>query len=220
MSDHSLKTSLPFLKLGAAGVPAGLFSSQAAGRVSPLGNFTDQVQSTEYFYALAPTLSAPLYLYFARAEIISFSSECPEVASSVVYFRTYHKAPNQTTATYVSTLKQVAFWRFDHAGAVLHYDAWIPNLGAFVNAQDGLPRPDSVLPVPEQHLDIQEELCPAIQASCTGANQQYNTTAQCTQTLLAKDYGNWDELWGDNVVCRTVHVILAAVNPDVSASSM
>lgn len=43
-----------------------------------------------------------------------------------------------------------------------------------------------------------------------------NSVAQCVSTLSGKTFGSYDEVWGDNVVCRTVHIILALVNPDVS----
>jgi len=42
---------------------------------------------------------------------------------------------------------------------------------------------------------------------------------QCISTLSAKPFGTFDEAWGDNVVCRSVHVILAQVNPDTHCKS-
>ena len=39
---------------------------------------------------------------------------------------------------------------------------------------------------------------------------------QCTEVLSTKPFGTYDEVWMDNVVCRTVHIILALVRPDVS----
>ena len=77
---------LPILEQGAAGVPRGLFSQNATGRVDPVGNFTGFEDSIEYFFALAPvpqTNSSSTAI--SRIQITEFSSACPDVAASVVY---------------------------------------------------------------------------------------------------------------------------------------
>lgn len=33
--------------------------------------------------------------------------------------------------------------------------------------------------------------------------------------LSQKDFGDWNELWADNVICQTLHVVLAKLRPDV-----
>lgn len=43
------------------------------------------------------------------------------------------------------------------------------------------------------------------------------SVAQCVSTLSGKPFGSYDEVWADNVVCRTIHIILALVRPDVSS---
>jgi hypothetical protein len=58
-------------------------------------------------------------------------------------------------------------------------------------------------------------LCPEIQKACTGANQQYDSEADCTAKLGEKPFGSFDEAWGDNVVCRTIHLVLTRVRPEV-----
>ena len=37
----------------------------------------------------------------------------------------------------------------------------------------------------------------------------------CTLELETKPFGTFDEVWGDDVVCRLIHVILAQIRPDV-----
>jgi hypothetical protein len=77
---------LPILEGGAAGVPPGLFSENATGRVDPVGNFTGFDDSIEYFFALAPvpqTNAASTAI--TSIQITEFSSACPDVAASVVY---------------------------------------------------------------------------------------------------------------------------------------
>lgn len=58
-------------------------------------------------------------------------------------------------------------------------------------------------------------LCPVIQQRCTGKDQQYSSVEDCAAQLGAKPFGNFDEAWGDNIACRTIHIILTMVRPDV-----
>jgi hypothetical protein len=64
-----------------------------------------------------------------------------------------------------------------------------------------------------------EQLCGGTQQRCTGANTQWNSVEECIQDLSQKPYGNYDEAWGDNIVCRTIHLVLTQVRPDVSSPS-
>lgn len=66
---------------------APLFDSEARGRITPLGNFTGQLDSIEYFYGLAPSPPTSNGLGIYEAEVVEFSSGCPEVASSLVYLK-------------------------------------------------------------------------------------------------------------------------------------
>ncbi|KAE8449581.1 hypothetical protein EG329_007911 [Mollisiaceae sp. DMI_Dod_QoI] len=203
--------NLPIILNGSSAVPPELFSANATGRVSPLGNFTTFEDSIEYFFALALVPAPPAYSVFSSAEVVEFSSGCPEVAASVAYLETRVWTGNASEpGPYLSTLKQVAFWRFDKNGAVQDYDAWIPNLNDWNYLAEG--KLDITNPA-IQAAEIQQ-LCPAIQQRCVGKNQQYPDIPTCINTLSAKPFGNFDEVWGNNVVCRSVHVILALVNPD------
>lgn len=100
--------NLSFLQNGTASVPAGLFNPNASGRIDPVGNFSGFQESTEYFFALAPVPRAPTYAAFTKAQIVEFTSGCPDVAASVVYFTTSvvnGTAPNN--GQYITSLKQV-----------------------------------------------------------------------------------------------------------------
>lgn len=69
-------------------MPPGLFDSRATGRITPLGNFTSFEDSIEYFFGLAPTPqgnAAGVGLY--EADIVSFTSGCPEIAASTIYLK-------------------------------------------------------------------------------------------------------------------------------------
>ncbi|CAK1361839.1 hypothetical protein CB0940_02835 [Cercospora beticola] len=198
---------------GASAVPPHLFADQATGRVSPVGNFTGFDDSIEYFFSLAPTPQGSNGVAFYRSEVLEFTSGCPEVAASLVYFRAGHVDPQTLeldTTKPVSTLSQVAFWRFDDDGKVLKYHAWIPNLEAWTNAANGI---DFGNPLVQNGTT--QQLCAGIQQTCTGENQQYTSTEDCIAQLSAKPFGSFDEAWGDNVVCRVIHVILTKVRPQV-----
>ncbi|MCJ1477014.1 hypothetical protein MMC13_005685 [Lambiella insularis] len=199
-----------FIAYGASVIPPGLFNMKASGRITPIGNFTGLEDSVEYFFGLTPPAQPPLYDTWTNAKVVSFTSGCPEVASSVVYGTTTGVNPNASTyGQIVTTIKQVAFWRFDDEGAVLYYDAWLPNLNDYTTLLYG------AAPYPQYEEAVIRNLCTEAQGLCTGSNTQYDDTDTCVSTLSAKPFGEWDELWGDNVVCRSLHILLARLRPVV-----
>jgi len=203
---------LPIFGGGAAAVPPGLFSQEVVGRVDPVGDFIGFEDSIEYFFALAPlpqgnAASAAITSY----QITEFSSACREVASSVVYlFCSVVNPGSPDNGKPLATLKQVAFWKFDQDGAVLKYDAWIPNLNDWVTAATGAA-------ISNAQFDAQsiQQVCAVTQQRCTGPNTQWTCVEECVSVLSQKPYGNYDEAWGDNIVCRSIHLVLTLVRPDV-----
>ena len=100
--------NLQFSQYGSASVPPGLFNENATGRITPVGNFSGFQDSVEYFFALTPPPVPPTYATWTSANIVSFTSGCPEVASSVVYGGTTGVNPNASDyMEYVTTIKQV-----------------------------------------------------------------------------------------------------------------
>ena len=206
---------LPIFQAGGAAVPSGLFSKDVVGRVDPIGNFTDFEDSIEYFFALSPlpqtnAVSAAITAY----QITEFSSQCSDVAASVVYLYCSVVAPGSANhGMALPPLKQVAFWRFDKDGAVLNYDAWIPNLSSWIETTTAIDVDNAAI----RAASI-EQICGGTQMRCTGANTQWNSVEECVATLSAKEYGSYDEVWGDNIVCRSIHLVLTQLRPDVSPS--
>src|SRR5215471_4498824 len=107
---------------------------------------------------------------------------------------------------------QIAFWKFDGQGAVLKYDAWLTNLNAWIEASTGVP-----ISNPRAQAGTIQQLCTVTQQRCTGLNRQWSSIDQCVSALSPKPYGNYDEAWGDNIVCRTIHLVLTQVRPQVSS---
>ncbi|KAI9766011.1 MAG: hypothetical protein M1840_007018 [Geoglossum simile] len=200
---------LPIFAAGTAAIPPGLFNANATGRVDPVGNFTSFEDSIEYFFALAPTPGSGVGSVISKAEIVEFSSSCPEVAASVVYLETARVNPGHpNNGEKLATLKQVAFWRFDDCGAVVKYDAWIPNLNAWIESSVGVP-----ISNPDLQGNTTRGICKSTQRFCVGENTQWKDEEECVTKLSGKPYGTYDEAWGDNIVCRTIHLVLAGVRP-------
>ncbi|KAH6847224.1 hypothetical protein B0I37DRAFT_139729 [Chaetomium sp. MPI-CAGE-AT-0009] len=202
---------LPIFQHGSAAVPDGLFSKKVVGRVDPVGNFTGFEDSIEYFFALSPfpqgnAAKAAITGY----KITEFSSQCRGVAASVVYLYCSVVDPGSPDhGKRLPPLKQIAFWRFDEHGAVVKYDALIANLNSWFEATVGAD-------VTDQHFRAAsiEQICAASQMRCRGPNTQWHSIEECVATLSKKRYGSYDEAWGDNIVCRSIHLVLTQVRPD------
>ncbi|KAL2268279.1 hypothetical protein VTJ83DRAFT_3125 [Remersonia thermophila] len=193
-------------------VPPGLFSKNVVGRVNPVGKFTDFENSIEYFWALSPipdgsASGAAITSY----RIVEFSSQCASVAASVVYLYCSVVRPGSPDhGRPLPPIRQIAFWRFDKTGAVVKYDAWISNLNSWVEATNGAPLSD-----PQFRAGTIQQVCRTTMERCRGPNAQWGSFDECVDALSSKPYGTYDNAWADNVVCRTIHLVLTGVRPDV-----
>ena len=205
---------VPIVTGGAAGVPPGLFSHEVTGRVDPVGEFRGFEDSIEYFFALAPLPQGnPLNAAITSFKITEFSSGCKNVAASVVWLFCSIVNPGcPDDGKVLPPLKQVAFWKFDDQGEVVKYDALIPNLNSWVVQTTGVP----VFGPPEAQLAVIQQICAVTMDRCQGKNQQWDSMEQCVGDLSRRPFGNYDEAWGDNIVCRSIHLVLTQVRPDVS----
>lgn len=125
----------------------GLFAPDAIGRVNPDGKFADFEDSIEDFFALAPApkINAASTEGTYEAEIVDFVSDCPDVASSLVYFRPAveekkvssdaHRTLRRRASNDDIVLSQVAFWRFNDAGEIEKFQAWLPDLQAWADEE-------------------------------------------------------------------------------------
>ncbi|KAL8958981.1 MAG: hypothetical protein Q9183_005725, partial [Haloplaca sp. 2 TL-2023] len=208
-------TNLLFLANGSASVPEGLFNQNCTGRISPFGNFTGFEESTEYFFGLSPIPQPPVYNAFSQARVVSFTSGCPSVASSLVYFTNSVVNPNSTdSGKFLTTLQQVAFWKFDEKGQVIKYDAWVPSLRLYTTAASGM-FPNVNQAPPERQAASIQALCDTTQNLCTGNNTQYTGIEDCVKTMSRKPFGDPDNFWSDSVRCRQIHVLLSRIRPAI-----
>jgi hypothetical protein len=192
-------------------LPPGVLNVNATGRVSPVGNFSGIEESSEYFFGLGPQAEPPFYIAWTGMDITSFSSECPEVAASKAKITTSIVRPGHPDdGKYISTLVQTAFWRFDENGAVLAYDAVLPQVGKWFGKAYGVDFSDRAT-----QIGAIDQLCQETMRECTGKNQQFESVEQCIVSHGQADFGVYDEIWGNNTVCRTIHVILAKLKPEI-----
>ena len=219
LRDCSILTPLEgSLLLGISLVSAadpGWFRMNALTLTNHMVGFDD---STEYFFALAPIPQPPNYAVFSKAQVVEFTSGCPSVAASVVYFTNSVFNPNSTdNGKYLTTLKQIAFWEFDRHGAVTKYDAWIPNIRLYTSITSrGITGGTVAPPSPAQEAAAITSLCSTTQKLCYGDNTQYSSVSNCIDTLNSKPFGDEDNIWSDSVVCRQIHALLARIRPAVS----
>ena len=130
--------------------------------------------------------------------------------SRLLHCLRYVLSADMTARWQLTTAFQVAFWRFDDSGKVLKYHAWIPNLQAWTAAATGQDLGNFAIQTLAKTI-----LCPTIQKQCSGSNQQYSNVLDCVAQLELKPFGSFDEAWGDNIACRTIHLILTKVRPEV-----
>jgi len=198
----------PIVQALSNAVPKGLLDDNVIGRVTPLGNFIGLNDSIEYFFVLGfPT--PPVFIGFSNVTIAEFATGCPQVAASTIYLTTSRFIP-QNEQFGVTTLKEMAYWNFDKHGAVINYDAWLPNLAAWIGIAQG-EDPNS----PAFQQGTIQNICQTQDQRCVGANKQYSSVDECVAILSSKPFGHYDEAWGDNVACRSIHVLLTVTRPDV-----
>ncbi|KAF2430900.1 hypothetical protein EJ08DRAFT_588123 [Tothia fuscella] len=207
-----------FMNVTSIGLP--FFSENVTGRVSPLGNFSGYEESIEYFWGLAPVAVAPYNnAAFSHAKLTHFSTGCPEVAASNVEL-TLSNVIGPNKGTFITKLKEIAFWRFDKTGKVSAYDAWIPNLNDFVfklsNPAVQIYQGGTYMPNQTEKTSAANQICTLHNTYCaTSGNSQYPSLDACLGTLMAKPYGNYDETWGDNLACRNIHALLTVIRPAI-----
>ncbi|KAF7311159.1 Secreted protein [Mycena kentingensis (nom. inval.)] len=202
---------------GADAVPPGLFNANASGRAGLPRRRLCRVPAP---LAPLPATTPATGPIIVSATLTEFTSGCAEVAASTVHLRIHTIPANGSIpdAQFLTTIKQTAFWHFDDAGAVLHYDAFIPNLDLMASISrgfgDNVDEGVGFYSAAGKQATI-GAICGAQAQLCVDGNQVYADVDACVGVLTAKPYGRWDETWGDNVVCRGIHVILAAIRPEV-----
>ncbi|KAM5528490.1 hypothetical protein FOXYSP1_18971 [Fusarium oxysporum f. sp. phaseoli] len=204
--------NVPVIKKGTSAFPPGILANEISGRVTPVGAFGDLDGSIEYFIGLAPVPTKQNPTIFSEAKIVEFNSGCSDVATSTVYLKLSKvDIANPTVPIqFVTYLKQIAFWRFNEEGEITHYDAWIPNLQAFVERNFGEP-----LSNPGAQAGFKQTICGLAMQRCVGPNVQWNSLEECLGFLETIPFGTFDYATSNTVACRQIHVILTLSRPNI-----
>jgi len=179
-----------------AGVyPAGIFSLNASGRITPVGSFTDAIGSFEYFYGLASNF------VFIEGTFIKLIAKQNLVAMRI------DLTINLTASgegVGLLNLTQEGFITFDENSLITSYDLVILNLG---EAFDPMITAEALVEIPE-------EICEVHEYYCLGANQQYANFESCLNYIYNINYGTWNNAASNTTVCRELHSLLVPLRPD------
>lgn len=190
------------------------FRQDVKGRVAPLGNYTSLATATEYFFGLAPDAGSIRNFKktgFAEATIAKFSSDCPEVAAASAVF-TVKSFNGSTPQDFNSYIVQTGFWQFDEEGKVKAFDLALPGLQEWVETATLFPGGTENPAVQQGAIQY---VCATQDSLCLGKNKVYDNVTECIDTLKSKKFGNYDNPWQDSVTCRTIHINLAGIRPDI-----
>lgn len=61
-----------------------------------------------------------------------------------------------------------------------------------------------------------QRVCGTAQITCDGPYAQWGSVEECVADLSQRPHGRYSDAWGDNVVCRTIHLVLTQARPDVN----
>jgi len=181
--------------LNQSNVQAQYISSKGlTGRVLPLGTFDTYELALEYLYGLVcpiPGLPTPPNL-LEWVEIVR-----------VVYDRQYyitftefifHNADGKKVTFFVQAA-------FDEEYKICGYDGIVRLPG---------------LTIDEERTQYIASLCAATQQLCTGALQEYNSTADCIEFLTTQvPFGTYDRGDQGSVTCRLIHIKLVPLAPHI-----
>ena len=114
-----------------------------------------------------------------------------------------------------SSFRQTGGFRFNTKAEICAYEM---NLERLALATGLYETRDNMDLLPQIKAETVANTCGAIMAVCQGENQQYDDFQACVDFMDTIPLGNWDLADQDNVVCRQLHVLLAAFRPDVHCS--
>jgi len=173
--------------------PSGIFGDNVAGRITPVGEFTDQEGTFEYFYGLASgvdMISATFPKLIARDNIVAFQVTLLINQSAI-------------GAQGFQNLTQEGFITFDNNSLIVSYDLAILRLGQA-----------NVIPnIPAVHQEIIDSICVVAQNYCVGNLTQYASYEACVTELNTVNFGTEDNLQSNTTCCRSLHAFLVPFRP-------
>ncbi|ORY49816.1 hypothetical protein BCR33DRAFT_840907 [Rhizoclosmatium globosum] len=177
--------------------PPRTFANTTGGRIWPIGTFTNAMDTIEYQFGIFGNQDSRDTAAAIIPVINSF-----EIKAFVVR--------GTLRATY--PLRVQGFFRLDSAYNIVGYDVQVQNTGLFY-AKVGLNTPKWL----EQPV-LAGLVCDSVAKACTGVDQQYNAQGKpdCFNFLSSVvPFGDNNQVQGDSLACRSIHVNLAFLRPDI-----
>ncbi|KAJ3117259.1 hypothetical protein HDU96_007410 [Phlyctochytrium bullatum] len=192
-------------------VPARTFSNSTSGRIWPIGLFTNTEDTVEYQFGIFGSLNekdvaSGLIPVINSFKINAFVNNGKVAATSIDYEML------STVTKQLYPLRVQGFWRLDDAYEVDGYDVQVHNSGAFYSEVA------FNLPTFLTKTALATAICISQAEACKGENQVYGGPGQpdCFPTLAFDiPFGRPNEVMADSVQCRSIHVNLAFLRPEV-----
>ncbi|KAJ3298660.1 hypothetical protein HDU79_008153 [Rhizoclosmatium sp. JEL0117] len=191
--------------------PPRTFANTTGGRIWPIGTFTNAMDTIEYQFGIfgnqdSRDTAAAIIPVISAFEIKAFVVSGNVAGASI----DYTMLDLVTKATY--PLRVQGFFRLDSAYNIVGYDVQVQNTGLFY-AKVGLNTPKWL----EQPV-LAGLVCDSVAKACTGVDQQYNAQGKpdCFNFLSSVvPFGDNNQVQGDSLACRSIHVNLAFLRPDI-----
>ncbi|UJR18049.1 hypothetical protein I4U23_004950 [Adineta vaga] len=175
-------------------------SKNLIGRVLPLGTFSSTELAVEYLYGILCTIPnlPPRTNLFDTVDIIHLT-----------YDAKYYRVSFKIQVNFISKKRLFFFGIFAFAKdmKLCGYEAVIQNAGLTFD-----------FPL-EQRTFVISSLCQGVQTICPvgSSNEQYASVSECISFLSEPQtpFGTYDRGDQNNVICRTIHLSLASIAPDI-----
>lgn len=202
------------------------FADNVAGRVNPVGRFTGETNTLEYFYALAlgdfvarsaqglPPTNAVLAIDFryvtcdAKNRIATFSTD--------FFFGDPSVETDPSQIPFQDSIRGIGAVRFNRKEKICGYELTLDRLGITEGPKNYRETRENQDNFPQIQSGAIQQLCTGIQSLCTGDNKQYDDFDDCINFMTESiPFGDWDNADQDNVICRQLHLLLVPFRPDV-----
>lgn len=174
-------------------------SKSLIGRVGPTGTFLTTEVAIEYIYGLTCAIpNLPPRDVIKEVDLLQWTFD-----------PNYYRIAAKVQITLQSTRKYISFGilAFDKNLKACGYEAVVQNPGLAFDIPS------------DQHNNVIQGLCLAIQNACPSNSsfKQYEDYNDCVSFLSESStpFGSFDRADQNNVVCRSIHVQLAQINPTV-----
>jgi hypothetical protein len=185
-------------------ITANLFSPNSEGRVDPVGTYNDFDGVVEYFYGT---------VWLESSKVIGVNTRVLTASENRVSSRVDILLQFTTPQGFVvnTNVTQTGIFTFNDDDLVEKSELIIHNNGKANN------------PGTPNNIDTLNLVCNLIvnQAGCNQANDPdgfYTDFNDCVTYMQSIEFGTWDQVPADSVICRYYHAILALIRPNVHCS--